>query len=126
MTRPSFTDGVVRGPSPRSYGNAPSPPLRNSLGSQGASSIGVAQRSAPVAASTAAQYSRRPLPSSLEIIVNARPWLIAKVLNPFVRDIFVHTTKPGLLVAQVVAIGSGETPSVVGPRYCGQSVANPA
>ena len=86
--------------------------------------MGVAQRLVPVAASTAAQYSRRlPLPSFLEISANARPWLTAKELNPFVSDIFVQTTKPALLVAHVVAIASGEEPSVAGPRYCGQSVA---
>ena len=86
--------------------------------------MGVAQIFVPVAASTATQYSRRiPPPSNFEISVNARPWLTAKELNPLVSDIFVQTTKLGLLVAQVVAIGSGEEPSLAGPRYCGQSVA---
>jgi len=82
--------------------------------------IGVAQRFAPVAASTAAQHSNNSEPLLLEIKVNARLWLTANELNPFVRDELVQTTK---LVAQFVAMRSGEMPSVFGPRYCGQSVA---
>ena len=86
--------------------------------------MGVAQRLAPVAASTAAQHSSRlPLPSSCENIAKARPWLTAKELNPLVREVFLQTTKAGLLVAHVVAMASGEEPSVAGPRYWGQSVA---
>src|SRR5512137_937006 len=85
-------------------------------------SIGVAQMFVPVAASTATQYSF-VVPSVFEISVNARPWLTANELNPLVSDIFLQITKPGLLVAHVVAIASGEEPSVTGPRYCGQSVA---
>ena len=77
-----------------------------------------------MAASTPAQYSSRlPVPFVFDISVKARPWLTANELNPFVRDAFVQTTKPGLLVAHVVEMGSGEMPSVVGPRYWGQSVA---
>ena len=57
----------------------------------------------------------------MEICVKARPWLTAKELKPLVKDMFVHTTKPGPLVAQTVAIGSGVVPSVAGPRNCGQS-----
>src|SRR3974390_231247 len=101
----------------------PSPPLKLAPGSHGARSIGVAQRLVPIAVSTATQYSNRlPVPSVLEIIVKARPWLTAMEPNPFVSDPFVQATNPARLVAHVVAMASGEVPSVVGPRYCGQSV----
>ena len=60
----------------------------------------------------------------MEIWVKARPRLTANELKPLVNDMFVQTTKPGPLVAQVVAIGSGIVPSVAGPRNCGQSLAN--
>src|SRR5215471_5615360 len=53
---------------------------------------------------------------------NARPWLTAKQLNPLVRSIFVQTTL-NPFDGQLTEISSGETPSVVGPRNCGQSAA---
>jgi hypothetical protein len=64
------------------------------------------------------------VPSSTDFNVKARPPATAKELNPLESDRLVHTTNPGLFVAQVVAIRSVEMPSVVGPRYCGQSPAN--
>jgi hypothetical protein len=56
-------------------------------------------------------------------MAKARPWLTAKELNPLVRDALLQTTNAGMLVAQVVAMASGDEPSVAGPRYWGQSVA---
>src|SRR5690242_8770610 len=83
--------------------------------------MGVAQRLAPVAASTATQYSSSvPLAFSLEIRVNARSWLTTRVLKPLVRVMFVQTTV-GPLDGQLM--GSGVIPSWVGPRYWGQSIA---
>jgi hypothetical protein len=64
-----------------------------------------------------------PVTFVFEISVKARPWLTANELNPLVSDIFVQTTKLALSVAHVVAMTSGEEPSLAGPRYCGQSAA---
>ena len=78
-----------------------------------------------VAASTATQYSRNPPPALFEMRVKARPWLTANVLKPLVSDPLVQTTV-GPETGQVVEMGSGEMPSVVGPRYCGQSADRPS
>ena len=71
----------------------------------------------------ATQYSCKPapLPASRDIITNARPWLTATELKPLVTVRFVQMTvnPPD---DQFVEIGSGETPSVVAPLNCGQSV----
>src|SRR5512140_2408505 len=78
----------------------------------------------PVAASNATQYScKLPLPSSFDIIAKARPWLTANELNPLVMEKFVQTTG-GPPTGQFVEMSSLEIPSVVGPRYCGQSLAS--
>ncbi len=44
---------------------------------------------------------------------------MAKELKPLVRDVFCHATKVGLVVAHVMAMASGEEPSVAGPRDLG-------
>src|SRR6476661_5178385 len=83
--------------------------------------MGVVQRLLPVAPSTAAQYSVKPLPLSLDVMTKARPWLTATELKPFVSERLVQiAVRPP--EAQLTLMGSGDTPSVVAPRNCGQSV----
>src|SRR3954464_14731536 len=80
------------------------------------------QRLAPVTASTAAQNSEYwPDESAFETIANARPWLMANELKPLVNEGLLQATV-GPAAGQLVRIGSGETPSKLAPRYCGQSL----
>src|SRR5436190_3419300 len=82
--------------------------------------MGVAHRFSPVSASMATQYSEYPAPSSLDVNAKARPWLTTMQLNPFETEVFLQSTD-GPPTGHVVSIGSGDAPSVFGPRYCVQS-----